>query len=194
MTDTKDITLNEEQKLYVIPSGSGYSCLGFDYAFKQATTLADAIAAKRPDLAEQALDQKPDTADWGTMAVYNGYRNLTSLLSREKVDLGTWFDPETHPEVRRQLELALKGKYRLRIEYGDRETGQAHDDRPNSGTISRSMGPMKVPLLIRSTRSYGGDVISTAHIVKISETPGGRLLWQHPNYSPAPKPSIAPAA
>lgn len=194
MTDTREITLNEEQKLYVIPSGSGYSCLGFDYAFRQATALADAIAAKRPDLADQALDQKPDVADWGTLAVYNGYRNLTSLLSREKVDLGTWFDPETHPEVRRQLELARNGKYRLRLEYGDRETGQAWDDRPNNGTISRSMGPMKVPLLIKSTRSYGGEAILTACIVKISETPGGRMLWQHPSYSPAPKPSIAPAA
>lgn len=194
MTDTREITLNEEQKLYVIPSGSGYSCLGFDHAFKQATALADAIAAKRPDLAEQALDQKPDAADWGTMAVYNGYRNLTSLLSREKVALGTWFDPETHPEVMRQLELARVGKYRLRLEYGDRQTGQAWDDRPNNGTIGRSMGPLKVPLLIKTARSYGGEAILTSCIVRISETPGGRVLWQHPSYAPAPKPSISPAA
>jgi hypothetical protein len=194
MSDTREITLNEEQKLYVIPSGSGYSCLGFDHAFKQATSLADAIAAKRHDLADQALEQKPDAADWGTMAVYNGYRNLTALLSREKVDLDTWYDPETHPEVKRQLELARRGKYRLRLEYGDSETGQAWDDRPNSGTISRSMGPLKVPLLIKNSRSMGGEPISTACIVRISETPGGRLLWQHPSYSPAPKPSVAPAA
>lgn len=189
-----EITLNEEQKLYVIPSGNGYSCLGFDYAFRQATAIAEAIAAMRPDLAAQALDQRPDAADWGTVAVYNGYRNLTSMLSREKVDIGTWFDPETHPEVKRQLELAMKGRYRLRLEYGDRETGQAWGDRPMNGSISRSMGPLKAPLLIRSSRSMGGEAILTACIVKISETPGGRLLWQHPNYSPAPKPEIAPAA
>jgi hypothetical protein len=194
MNETREITLNKERKLYVIPSGSGYSCLGFDHAFKQATALADAIAAKRPDLASQALDQKPDAADWGTMVVYNGYQNLTSLLSHEKVDLGTWFDPETHPEVRRQLELARNGNYRLRLEYGDRETGQAWDDRPNNGTISRSMGPLKVPLLVKNSRSMGGEAILTANIVKISETPGGHLLWQHPNYSPAQKPASAPAA
>ena len=189
-----EITLNEDQKLYVIPTGSGYSCLGFDHAFKQATALADRIAAKRPDLAEQALDQKPDARDWGTLSVYNAYRNLTGMLSREKIDLGTWFDPDTHPEVKRQLELAMKGGYRLRIEYGDRETGQAWDDRPNAGTISRSMGPMKVPLLIRRAGSYGGDSVLDACIVKISETPGGRLLWQHPTYTPAPKKEVAPAA
>jgi len=189
-----DITVNEEQKRYVIPTGSGYSCLGFDVAFNQATALADAIAARRPDLAEQALEQKPDPADWGTMSVYNGYRNLTGMLSREKIELGTWFDPDTHPEVKRQLELAIKGRYRLRIEYGDQETGQAWDDRPMGGRISRSMGPMKVPLLIRRAGSYGGESILDACIVKISETPGGRLLWQHPTYSPAIKHEAAPAA
>lgn len=189
-----EITLNEEQKLYVIPTGSGYSCLGFDVAFNQATALADAIAARRPDLAEQALEQKPDPADWGTMSVYNGYRNLTGMLSREKIELGTWFDPDTHPEVKRQLELAIKGRYRLRIEYGDRETGQALGDRPMGGRISRSMGPMKVPLLIRRAGSYGGESILDACIVKISETPGGRLLWQHPTYSPAIKQEAVPAA
>lgn len=188
-----EVTLNEDQKRYVIPSGDGYSCLGFDVAFKKATALAERIAAKRPDLAEQALDQMPDAADWGTMAVYNAYKNLIGLLSREKIDLGTWFDPDTHPEVKRQLELAMKGGYRLRIEYGDRDTGQAWSDRPEAGTISRSMGPMKVPLLIRRAGSYGGDAISDASIVKISETPGGRLLWQHPTYSPAAKLETAPA-
>lgn len=189
-----EITLNEEQKLYVIPTSGGYSCLGFDVAFKHATALAERIAAKRSDLADQALDQKPDPRDWGTMSVYNAYRSLSSMLSREKIDLGTWFDPDTHPEVKRQLELAMKGGYRLRIEYGDRETGQAWDDRPMGGRISRSMGPMKVPLLIRRAGSYGGESILDACIVKISETPGGRLLWQHPTYSPAPKLASAPAA
>jgi hypothetical protein len=189
-----EITLNEEQRLYVIPTGSGYSCLGFDVAFNEATALADAIAAKRPDLASDALAQKPDAEDWGTIAVYNARSNLTSMVAKEKIDLGTWFDPATHPEVRRQLELAIQGKYRLRLEYGDRETGEAWDDRPNNGKISRSMGPMRVPLLIRNSRSFGGDTILTASIVKISETPGGRVLWQHPTYRPYTQPSAAPAA
>jgi hypothetical protein len=189
-----DVTLNEEQKLYVIPTGGGYSCFGFDNAFKHATALSEAIAAARPDLAERAQDQKPDPADWGTISVYNAYRNLTSMLSTEKVDLGTWFDPETDPEVKRQLELAIKGKYRLRLEYGDAETGQAWGDRPMNGTIGRSMGPMKVPLLISTSRSHGGEALLTNSIVKISETPGGSLLWQHPTYTPYAQPTTAPAA
>ncbi|NTF17114.1 hypothetical protein G6L37_01550 [Agrobacterium rubi] len=189
-----DITLNQEQKLYVIPTGGGYSCLGFDVAFKQATAIAEAIAAKRPDLAEQALDQKPDTADWGTMSVYNGYRNLTGMLSREKIDLGTWYDPDTHPEVKRQLELARNGRYRIRLEYGDAETGQAWSDRPEAGTVSRSMGPIKVPILVRKSSSHGGGQISSGAIVRISETPGNRVLWQHPTYTPAASFEATPAA
>ena len=189
-----EITLNEAQKLYVIKTGRGFSCFGFDNAFKEATALADRIAAKRPDLADQALEQRPDPQDWGTMSVYNAWRHLVGMLSREKIDLGTWFDPDTHPEVKRQLELAMRGGYRLSIEYGDRETGQSRSDRPESGTISRSMGPMKVPLLIRKAGAYGGGAIADASIVKISESPGGRLLWQHPTYSPTPKLASAPAA
>lgn len=189
-----EITLNNEQKLYVIPSGSGFSCFGFDNAFLEANALSDVIAKIRPDLAEKALEQKPDPADWGTISVYNAHQNLISIVSSEKIDLGTWFHPETHPEVKRQLELALRGKYRVNIEYGDAETGQAWDDRRMGGTIGRSTGVMKVPLLIRTSRSYGGEAILTAHIVKISETPGGRLLWQHPTYSPYVQPEAAPAA
>lgn len=189
------VTLNEDKKHYVIHTGSGYSCLGFDYAFKQATAIADAVAASRPDLADRALDEKPDLEDWGTMAVYNGYQNLTSMLAKEKVDLGTWFDPDTHMEVRRQLELARKGGYRLSVMYGDRETGQAWGDRPQRGEIARSMGPLKVPLLIKNASSTGGEAILTACIVKINASPGGRLLWQHPDFNPAPElASPAPAA
>ena len=127
-----DITLNPDQRLYVIPSGGGYSCLGFDVAFQRACAYADAIAAKRPDLAEQALEQKPDPEDWGTLAVYNAHQTLVSMIVREKIDIGTFYEPGTHPEVRRQLELARNGGYRLKLEHGDGETGQAWSDRGGS--------------------------------------------------------------
>lgn len=44
-----NVTLSPEQRLYVIPCGDGYTCLGFD----NARGHADQIAARlqRPDLA-----------------------------------------------------------------------------------------------------------------------------------------------
>lgn len=195
MADERTVTLNDDQKVYVIPSsGGGYSCYGYDNAFQAATGLSDAIAEKRPDLAAQALEQKPDPQDWGTMAVYNAYRTLVGIVSREKIDLGTWYNPGTHPEVKRQLELARNGRYRIRIEYGDAETGRAFDERGIAGTVSRSMGPLKTPLLIARRGSHGGQGILSADIVKISATPGGVTLWQHENYTPAAKRDITPAA
>lgn len=179
-----EVTINEEQKYYVIPAGDGWSTLGFDNAFKKASAIADAIAAVRPDLAGKALDQKPDAADWGTMSVYNAYQNLAFMLASEKIDLGTWYDPDTAPEVKRQLDLAIKGGYRLRIEYGDSETGQVHGDMQMAGYISRSTGVLKTPILVKTNRSHGGEPLLTASIVSITETPGGRRLWQHPTYTP----------
>ena len=39
MTDL--IRINREQRLYVIPCGGGYSCLGFDVAKRKTQAVAD---------------------------------------------------------------------------------------------------------------------------------------------------------
>jgi len=40
-------TINHEQHLFVIPSGGGCSCLGFDKSFDEASQLADRLHARR---------------------------------------------------------------------------------------------------------------------------------------------------
>lgn len=56
--------INQDRRLFVIPAGGGYSCLGFDVAKRQT----DAVAAwlKRPDLAAPA--------EVGTVEAWRAYQ------------------------------------------------------------------------------------------------------------------------
>lgn len=51
------------------------------------------------------------------------------------------------------------------------------------GRISNSWGPIKIPILVPSSRSTGGMAIEGACIVKITTTTSPRkVLYQHPEY------------
>lgn len=109
---------------------------------------------------------------------------LDKVESRYQVtaaDDKTTFDGGTDPKVEKILESARLSKTRLRLEYGDNKTGKAWGD-SYTGTIGRSMGPIKVPLLIKTVRSMGGQAILTANIVRI--TKGGTEIYRHPKYQP----------
>jgi hypothetical protein len=43
-----DITTNDDQKLYVIPAGGGYSCLGYTYAYDTAVKVAQWCGCEPP--------------------------------------------------------------------------------------------------------------------------------------------------
>lgn len=97
---------------------------------------------------------------------------------------GTWYSTRTPEGVVLCLERLRYSGARVRLHYGDRETGrdslQEHDV---EGRISRSTGPKHIPLLIHNTRSAGGGHLLDDNIVKIRTT-GQRVsvLYQHPKY------------
>ena len=99
-----------------------------------------------------------------------------------KVVNGVSFYEGTKESVINILLDAMKHKDRIRIFFGDAENGtdwcEAFD---TMGTIGLSCGTAKVPLLIHSVRSMGGDAISTDSIVKI--TRNKKVIYQHPNYN-----------
>ena len=89
-------------------------------------------------------------------------------------------------EVIRVLESARTNRTRLHISLGE-------TDGPNNGLdwleefesygyIGRSMGPIRVPLLIANSRSLGGGAILDHCIVRSRQSVGGRVIYQHPNY------------
>lgn len=93
---------------------------------------------------------------------------------------GTTYDNSTPIEVINVLESARRNEMRIRIYYGDKATGSVWPDLPMRGKISRSMGPTKIPLLIKTSRSYGGEGILDHCIVKIETSPFKSVLYVHP--------------
>lgn len=96
---------------------------------------------------------------------------------------GTSFDERTPDEVIRVLESARQNRTRLHISLGDTSNGKDWlEEFESHGYVGRSMGPVKVPLLVANTRSLGGGSILAHCIVRIRTSAGGRVLWQHPDY------------
>ena len=99
-----------------------------------------------------------------------------------KVVDGVSFSQETNESVINILLDAIKNKYRIRIFFGDAESGTDWCETFDTmGTIGLSCGIAKVPLLIHSIRSMGGDAISTDSIVKI--TRNKKVIYKHPDYN-----------
>ena len=100
-----------------------------------------------------------------------------------KLNNGTSFDERTPDEVIRVLENARQNRTRLHISLGDQQTGRDWlEEFETHGYVARSMGPMKVPLLVANRRSLGGGAILDHCIVRIRESAGGRVLYRHPDY------------
>lgn len=96
---------------------------------------------------------------------------------------GTSYDARTPEEVIRVLEAARLNRTRLHISLGETTTGKDWlEEFESHGYVGRSMGPVKVPLLIANRRSLGGGAILDHCVVRIRTAAGGRVLYQHPAY------------
>ena len=94
---------------------------------------------------------------------------------------GTAYHVETCQEVIDQLERAMRNKSRIRVFYGDSETGKDWlEENDTIGTVGRSTGSIKIPLLLKNSSSYGGGAILDHCIVRI--TVDKWQVYQHENY------------
>jgi hypothetical protein len=93
------------------------------------------------------------------------------------------FNNSTHPRVRELLILLNHSKRRVRIWYGDQETGKSWNEEHHvTGTIGRSTGETKIPLMIPNRRSRGGMAILDHFIIRIDDINSRIVLWKHPNF------------
>ncbi len=164
--------INFEQQLYVIRESGGFSCLGF------------AVARDRTIMYLQRMGHVlPDAVPFGSREAFELYQSIERQYIAHPSSQATSFDPHTPDQVKAILEDARLRYFRLRIYIGDRETGlDWNEEHDVLGYIGRSMGPIRVPLLLRSRTSSGGPALLTACIVKLQRAADKLVLWQHPAY------------
>ena len=70
----KEVTVNKEQELYVIPGG--YSCLGFDVCLKRIDGLKAELKTVKPDVEFPDLDYVR-----GDLSAYEYYQTLLVMAA-----------------------------------------------------------------------------------------------------------------
>lgn len=96
---------------------------------------------------------------------------------------GTSYDIRTPKNIIDVLERVRLNRTRIRVYYGDPETGKDWNEVFGIfGYVGRSMGSIKIPLLVHNSRSFGGPPLSTHCLVKIETSKGKRILYEHPTY------------
>ena len=99
----------------------------------------------------------------------------------QRLDNGTCYHSKTDEQVVNVLEKARIARTRIRIFFGDTETGRDWlEEFETVGYIGRSCGEIKVPLLLLSSRSDGGCAVLDHCIVKIMV--GREIVYRHPHY------------
>ncbi len=133
------ITLNREQRLYVIQAGTGFTCLGFDVAFERLVKLHNELSK----MVAKPLPQLPKYK--GTMKVYHQLRKLQGIAHKiyneHKIQLKC--------ELTEQL-IGLEGK---RVEVVD------CDGNTRRFIVGKSTGWIPCHLEIAKRNSSGGMAV-----------------------------------
>ena len=101
-------------------------------------------------------------------------------MSNSKIVNGTSYDARASDKLIQALENARLTNKRVRIWFGDSVTGAVwNEENDVVGTISRSTGAIKVPLLVANRRSLGGGILLERHIVHMVDTKTKQVLYSH---------------
>ena len=94
------------------------------------------------------------------------------------------FNNETSDKVKQCIEYCYNSKLRVRIWYGDTDTGVSWmDEYDTMGAIGRSTGQQKIPLLIKNSRSSGGSGVLCHCIIRIDVISSKRTIYEHPLFN-----------
>lgn len=108
-------------------------------------------------------------------------------MRQYRVINGTSYDSTTCQQVIDTLENIRQKQIRVHLSYGFVDGPRAGEDwfeeHEVTGRISRSMGPVKVPIIVYNRRSLGGGGIIVGRIIKIRRTDTNQILYQHLKYN-----------
>jgi len=96
---------------------------------------------------------------------------------------GTAYHTETPIEVIKTIDRLIQSRTRVRIYFGDTETGKVwNDEHDIAGYIGRSTGTIKIPLLVHNARAYGGGALLDHCILKIVRSDNKNVCYyKNPN-------------
>lgn len=130
---SETVKINQDQCLYVIPSGKGYTCLGFDVAQKKTEAVAKWCG--RADL-------MPVPEEWGTLEGWERYEKAMAA--------GGEYNRATGLQCPAALIPRFIGREGERVEVEDKEEGKRRF------YIGKSTGWFPIHLEIQRRDSTGG--------------------------------------
>lgn len=173
-TKNPEVLLNESQRLYVLKSPGGVSCMGFDVVEGYVKELL-------ARLGDKSTATTPASGPVGSLERYEYYRALLAVYARIG-DTKTWFSPNTPDKLKSLLERLRADRTPVRLFYGNPETGlDSLDCWDTKGTVGRTGGIIRSLILVPKG-DIGGGVISTDRVLKVVSTTTGRVLYEHEKY------------
>lgn len=133
------VTVNAEQRLYVIREGAGWSCLGFDVAERRRAAFAGWLGM---------MNRRAPVPALGTLAHYEAYKATLDHVLAVCRDTGKRCDVELTPQL-----IGLEGQ---RVEVVD------CDGERRRFIVGKSTGPVPIHLEIKTRRSSGGGAVMGA--------------------------------
>lgn len=134
---SKPVTINSDQKLYVIPCSAGFTCLGFEIAEKR----------RRAILAE--LGEPVEPVELGTIGAYDAYAAAVEKARLRHVATGWRSSSDLIPEL-----IGLEGK---RVEVVAK-LGDGMEYRTKF-YVGKSTGWVPCHLEIKTRASIGGEAV-----------------------------------
>lgn len=183
------ITLNQEQRLYVISANGGFSTYGFDHVAAMINQL------------ETSMGVTPTSVEVGALSSYEYYKTLITAYATHPASKQTWYQPGTSDLVKKVIDKALANQPTiLRVFVGNSITGYDWcEENDVVGFIGRSGGILKSPLLLPVYRSGNslhpsdfGGAINCSSILRIIDVVSEVELYRSPAYQ-MPNFAVEPA-
>lgn len=144
------VTFNEETKLFVIPCGDGFTCLGLDVCRELAAKLA-------AELGETLVEDYREKRFDSPLALYADYSRLIEMARKKNAETGWRSQSELTPEL-----IGLEGK-RVEIVHQWKDGAEVKV----RFQVGKSTGFIPCHLAIARRNCHGGPAVCLGKIKSV---------------------------